>query len=297
MSFSVRLATFNDIPAMHRARNSVRENRLSDLQRISESSYVPFVEAGTAWVAERNGEIAGFAVLDTQTGSVWALFIAPDAEGRGLGRALHQAIVGQAKKLYMDELWLSTSAGTRAARFYTEAGWEHAGTTPEGELIFKFRVNAARATASSVEQLWRKFRKANPEAPDAVPNAFHFCDNPVDADLCVALVLSGAKRATATSLAELELAGAPIPRPGDYAVVTNWLGEAQAVIRTSSVTIKRFCEIDEAFAEAEGEGDRTLDWWRSAHRAYYQRVLAGNRYKVDEKLELACEYFEVLMKA
>ena len=150
---------------------------------------------------------------------------------------------------------------------------------------------------SSVKQLWNSYREENLDAPADVPISFHFCDNAKSADLCADLVVAGLKRATAVSLAELELSSAPVPRAGDYAVVTNWAGEAKAIIRTTSVEIRRFNEVDEGFAAAEGEGDGTLDWWRSAHRAYFQRALAGSSYVVDDDLEIACEHFEVLLTA
>jgi uncharacterized protein YhfF len=34
---------------------------------------------------------------------------------------------------------------------------------------------------------------------------------------------------------------------------------------------RRFSEIDEAFAFDEGEGDRTLTYWRTAHQSYFER--------------------------
>ena len=150
---------------------------------------------------------------------------------------------------------------------------------------------------SSVTRLWDRYRAIHPDAPADVPISFHFCDNQVDADLCAHLVATGQKRATAPSVAELALAGDPIPRVGDYAIVTDWTGHAIAVTRTVSVEIKKFGEIDEEFARAEGEGDLTLEWWRAAHRAYYENVLTGSQYKVDDDLEIACESFEVVLKA
>jgi uncharacterized protein YhfF len=129
-----------------------------------------------------------------------------------------------------------------------------------------------------------------------VPISFHFCDNQVDADICANLVVTGRKRATAPSIAELELAGAPLPQVGDYAIVTDWIGQAIAVIQTTRVEIKKFGEIDENFAHMEGEGDLTLEWWRAAHRAYYEKLLAGSDYAVDDDLLIACEYFELSFK-
>jgi uncharacterized protein YhfF len=149
----------------------------------------------------------------------------------------------------------------------------------------------------SVEALWTRYRALDPAAPAQTPVAYHFCDNEADAQTCLALVLTGSKRATACSLAELEAAGAPIPATGDFAIVTDWAGVAQAVLRTTAVAIRAFGEVDEAFAAAEGEGDGSLAWWRQAHRAYFTRVLAGSSYAVDDDLLIACEHFEVVLVA
>jgi len=146
----------------------------------------------------------------------------------------------------------------------------------------------------SIEQLWARYRAVNADAPVEAPAAFHFCDNRQDADTCLALVMERRKRATASSLAELQLAGVPVPQPGEFSIVTNWAGEARAIIRTTSVEIRRFAEVDEAFARTEGEGDGTLAWWRTAHRAYFERVLAGSGHVVDDDLEIACERFELV---
>lgn len=150
---------------------------------------------------------------------------------------------------------------------------------------------------ASVAQLWNRYRAINPDAPANVPISFHFCDNEKDADLCADLVARGIKRATAPSVAELELAGDPMPQVGDYAIVTDWTGNAVAVIRTTAVETKRFADVDADFARAEGEGDLTLKWWREAHHAYYSSVLAGTDYTVDDDLEVICERFDLVLKA
>jgi uncharacterized protein YhfF len=147
----------------------------------------------------------------------------------------------------------------------------------------------------SVELLWSRYRAGHPAAPSAVPTSFHFCDNREDADLCAELVVAGRKRATAASVAELELSGDPVPRVGDYAIVTDWTGRAKAIIRTTSVEIKRFGDVHEDFARMEGEGDLSLQWWRTAHRAYFRRMLAGSDYRVDDELEIVCEKFELVL--
>jgi len=149
----------------------------------------------------------------------------------------------------------------------------------------------------SVQKLWARYRAENSDAQEGLPPIFHFCDNQADADICAQLVREGTKRATACSLAELELESSPIPQADDLAIVTNWDGEAQAVIRTQSVDLRPFKDVDEDFAATEGEGDKSLAFWREVHEAYYRRVLAGSAYEFSEDLMIACERFEVALLA
>lgn len=140
MNFSIRTAAANDIPAMHRLRSGVRENRLSDPRRISEASYLPYIAAGSAWVAETDAGTVGFAAIDAQARSVWALFIDPNAEGAGIGRALHRRMLEWAREQGIACLSLDTGKGTRAAQFYQRAGWTRAGITDDGSLLFEISL-------------------------------------------------------------------------------------------------------------------------------------------------------------
>jgi len=140
MNFRIRIATAGDVPAMHRVRTSVRENRLSDPQQVTEASYLPYIRAGTVWLAEGDIGILGFAAIDTPAMSVWALFIHPDAEGGGVGRALHLHMLASAQERGLTRLSLCTQEGTRAECFYKRAGWTEAGKTDDGELLFEKRL-------------------------------------------------------------------------------------------------------------------------------------------------------------
>ncbi len=133
----IRAAGAADIKAMHALRRRVRENRLSDPRRVTEDSYRLYLDRGAAWVAETEIGLAGFAILDVAGGTVWALFVAPEAEGIGIGRALHARMIEGAVEHGLTRLTLSTAPGTRAERFYSKAGWTKGAITPVGEQSFE----------------------------------------------------------------------------------------------------------------------------------------------------------------
>jgi GNAT superfamily N-acetyltransferase len=135
MSLKIRNATAADAPAMHAIRLGVRENRLSDARLISEGSYLSYIAAGSAWVAEAEGDILGFAVIDAPAKSVWALFVRVDVEGAGVGRALHDQMLAWARQQGISRLSLSTERGSRAMNFYSQAGWESVSTSLNGEVV------------------------------------------------------------------------------------------------------------------------------------------------------------------
>jgi GNAT superfamily N-acetyltransferase len=136
MDFTLRAARLNDIAAMHAIRLAVRENKLSARTGITAASYQPYVRNGTAWVAEHGATLLGFAAADAADASVWALFVAPDAEAMGIGRALHDAMLDWAASQNITHLSLATAAGTRAEGFYTRLGWRALGHDEQGQMRF-----------------------------------------------------------------------------------------------------------------------------------------------------------------
>lgn len=145
----IRAAGMEDIAQMHRIRMAVRENRLSDPERITEDSYLPYVRDGSAWVGELDAKIAGFAALDVAGATIWALFIDPAAQGSGIGKALHERMLQAAAALGLERLSLSTAPGTRAELFYAAAGWTSDGLTNSGEIRFVRELLAPETTSRS----------------------------------------------------------------------------------------------------------------------------------------------------
>lgn len=125
MNLIFRQASSTDIPAMSAIRLSVTENVLRDPGRVTPAMYEDYLEsAGRGWVAEIDGEVVAFSYADRNDASIWALFVAPGHEGRGLAKRLLAIAAGWLFALGHRQVRLSTGAGTRADRFYAGQGWE-----------------------------------------------------------------------------------------------------------------------------------------------------------------------------
>jgi len=122
LSAGFRLAREDDIPRLSEIRAAVRENRLVSVT-IGPDDYRPYIEDARCWVAETEGAVRAFAALDAEAASIWALFVDPAAEGAGLGRALLDCLLTDARHRGLAVLTLETEAGTRAETFYRRAGF------------------------------------------------------------------------------------------------------------------------------------------------------------------------------
>jgi GNAT superfamily N-acetyltransferase len=134
----LRRATAEDVPRIREIRDSVGENRLSDPSRVTAGDIAWFLDNGPIWVwQEPDGVVAGFSAGDPRDGWVWALFVAPGHEGKGIGRTLLQAACDRLRESGHAVATLSTDPGTRAERHYRAAGWTVTGHNAKGELVFQ----------------------------------------------------------------------------------------------------------------------------------------------------------------
>ena len=108
------------------------------------------------------------------------------------------------------------------------------------------------------------------------------------------LVRRGEKTATASAYPLYELAGDPLPKEGEYSVILNSREEAVCIIRTTKVYVAPFCEITESHAFKEGEGDKSLSYWRKVHEEFFKNALERKGLNFDEQMKVVCEEFEVL---
>ncbi|HEU4470511.1 MAG TPA: GNAT family N-acetyltransferase [Flavisolibacter sp.] len=132
-----REATIPDIGQIQVVRHSVKENTLSDPALVTDQDCAEYLTVrGKGWVCEAEGTILGFAIADLSDHNVWALFVRPSSEARGIGKTLHQLMLDWYFRQTRETIWLGTAPGTRAERFYEQQGWQRCGMHGSKEVKF-----------------------------------------------------------------------------------------------------------------------------------------------------------------
>jgi uncharacterized protein YhfF/dihydrofolate reductase len=150
----------------------------------------------------------------------------------------------------------------------------------------------------AVREFWQSYLDSLPDHDPArsrpIPPAWGFGDGPVMADELGRLVFQGTKTATCSSLWEMEHDGEPIPQAGDLSIILDGQGQPLCLIETAEVEVKPFHAVDARFAYDEGEGDRSLAFWRAAHWRFFSRTGVASGRAPDETMPIVCERFRVL---
>lgn len=139
----ITLAGQDDIETLFDIRTGVRQNHqsreeLAALGVTADRLAEMLRTRSRAWLCHLDGTAAGFAMADAARATVFALFVRPGFEGRGIGRHL----MAQAEDWLFghgwDQIWLATGAdeSLRALGFYRHLGWVPAGMLDDGQVRF-----------------------------------------------------------------------------------------------------------------------------------------------------------------
>lgn len=144
------------------------------------------------------------------------------------------------------------------------------------------------------QRYWAEFCRARGVALETPHQAYYLGDSPALAHELVELVVRGQKRAATTLLWSVERYPALAPVAHGYAVLTEHDGTPRAVIRTRSIEVRAFDQVDAEYAREEGEGDGSLASWRAEHWGFYSAecALLGCTPRPDMRVIL--ERFELL---
>ncbi|EOI06866.1 hypothetical protein UAY_00208 [Enterococcus moraviensis ATCC BAA-383] len=149
----------------------------------------------------------------------------------------------------------------------------------------------------SAIELWSRYKKESDLTHDHY-EAWAFGNSPEMADELLAHVLNGEKTGTSSlhMLYELDLEEEKMPEVGNYSVLLDGKEQAQAVICTKVVDILPYSQISEVHGYLEGEGDRSLNYWRHVHQPFFEQELKKYDLTFSEDMLIVYELFEVVFE-
>lgn len=148
----------------------------------------------------------------------------------------------------------------------------------------------------SVTAMWQHFLDSLGDNADQhmTYTAWPFGGNRNQARELARLVKSGEKTATSSLHLLYEMDHEPVPKVDEYSIITDWDGEAEAIIQNVDVKIIPFHEADQVLARKEGEGDKSLTYWRRVHIDFFTEELEQLGKVFNEDMLIVCETFRVV---
>ena len=121
--------------------------------------------------------------------------------------------------------------------------------------------------------------------------AWSFGETP---DKLAALVKDGIKTATCSAYDLYEAESENLPEAGEYSVILDSHEDAVCIIQTKKVYVAAFDRVTAEHAFQEGEGDRSLDYWRKIHKDFLKKELAAINRSFDGNTKVVCEEFKMV---
>ncbi|CEG26474.1 ASCH domain-containing protein [Bacillus sp. B-jedd] len=141
------------------------------------------------------------------------------------------------------------------------------------------------------QKYWNEYWETKQEEAPKSVSAWQFGD---DADYLAQLVIDGIKTATCSGFIFYELENERLPAVDDYSIILNSRDEPVGMIKITDVKKMPMNEVPEDFAIAEGEGDRTYQYWKDAHTRFFTQELGKLGLEFSEDMLLVCERFELV---
>lgn len=116
--------------------------------------------------------------------------------------------------------------------------------------------------------------------------SYTFGNTPEMNDQLLNLVLSGKKTGTSWAAKWGREDGGQV---GERSIVLDSKGNKRVIIETVELIKIPFLQVDESFARAEGEGDLSLDYWRTEHERFFR---SEGTFELD--MEVYCERFKLI---
>ena len=145
----------------------------------------------------------------------------------------------------------------------------------------------------TTDKYWENFIEENPDYKDKAYEAWQFGEDP---DTLAELVVQGTKTLTCSSLREYQVENEPLPEVGDVSLILDAADQPKCVIENTKVYTMKFSDVDADIAYKEGEGNRTLAYWRKSHLEFFEWLYEKLGHEFSESEEIVVEEFRVIYK-
>ena len=134
------------------------------------------------------------------------------------------------------------------------------------------------------QEMWNAYKQINPSIGDEI-DAWAFG---VEPDLLADLVFKGEKTATASAYDLYALEDEPLPQEGTFDVILDSQNQAICIVEITKVSVQPFHQVSADHAFKEGEGEKSLAYWRQVHEDFFTDCLgeAGLTFTPDSKVVL-----------
>lgn len=150
-----------------------------------------------------------------------------------------------------------------------------------------------------VKTYWRSYLKTLPPVSPAHDEEYiaeGWGDPPEMTDELGTLISASTKTATCSALWEYDTEEEPLPEVGLKTIVLDGNGDPLCIVETTEVQVQPYDEVDARFAYEEGNGDRSLEYWREAHWRFFSRTLPNIGKWPTADVPLVCEQFRVIYR-
>ncbi|MDU4467370.1 ASCH domain-containing protein [Streptococcus mitis] len=134
------------------------------------------------------------------------------------------------------------------------------------------------------QEMWNAYKKITPSIGDEI-DAWTFG---VEADLLADLVLRGEKTATASAYDLYAVDNEPLPQEGTFDIILDSQNRAVCIVEITKVSVQPFHQVSADHAYKEGEGDKSLAYWRQVYEVCFAEWLreAGLTFTPESKVVL-----------
>ena len=146
------------------------------------------------------------------------------------------------------------------------------------------------------EEMWEIYINKHPNNKNKTYKAWYFANDEKNANELAELVVNGEKTATASGFCLYQIENEELPKEGSFNTILDWDNNAKCITKTIKIYTVPFNKVTKEHAFKEGEGDKTLSYWREVHIEFFKQGLRNYEKEFNENMIVVCEEFEVVWK-